>query len=321
MQKSCFLTKTFTIAILLLEVSSFTPVKRNRMLQQRQTLSSNSVMATFMSNNEFRGQSRIEGNQRQPTIQELSVIDEMITKLSNAKPYELPSSVQRAFRVVSSPRFFLRIAERADQEKNAIEKEKLSALASNLVATLEAVVSTTEDKLDENAKYLERVVKAAAEPDSGEFLVPLLPQRIDAMRKEFNKLDDRLLDEGFLITVDSWINKSYKDGMDLMVGILQKVLQLHASRKIAQSLVSRSEKSSEARKLFIEMLETDAENWGSIFREKVREGLKPEQMISEIQSNIETIVFSLETGSMSQWVLAEYLKEMIATVEKIRDET
>ena len=61
----------------------------------------------------LRNRSGLEGNQRQPTANELSIMDEMITKLAEAKPYELPNAVRRAFRVCSSPRFFMRIAERA----------------------------------------------------------------------------------------------------------------------------------------------------------------------------------------------------------------
>ena len=92
-----------------------------------------------------------------------------------------------ALRVISSPQFFLRIASVADAAKDEAQKEKLSALASNLVATLEAVVETTEEQLDERAKEVENVVKAAAEPDSGEFLVPLSAERSAAMRKHIPK--------------------------------------------------------------------------------------------------------------------------------------
>lgn len=38
-------------------------------------------------------QSRLEGNTREPTAEELAIIDEMITKLADAKPYELPNAV------------------------------------------------------------------------------------------------------------------------------------------------------------------------------------------------------------------------------------
>ena len=137
----------------------------------------------------------------------------MITKLSNAKPYELPNAVRRAFRVISSPQFFMRIAERTDAATDETEKEKLGALASNLVSTLEAVVETTEETLDERAKEVEAVLRAAAEPESGEFLVPLLPEQVQGMRKVVEGLEPSSLDEGFLSTVDAFMMKSHQDGM------------------------------------------------------------------------------------------------------------
>jgi hypothetical protein len=274
-------------------------------------------VACFVSRGNNSGRSRIEGNQREPSQEELNAMDEMITKLANAKPYELPNAVQRAFRVVSSPKFFLRIAELADNAKQDIEKKKLAALASNLISTLEAVVSTTEDKLDETSKDVEKVVKAAAEPDSGEFLVPLLPERIQSMREEFYNLDDNQLNERFLSTVDSWMNKSYKDGMDLMVGILQKVLQMYAGRKIAQVLSREADISRPSRKLLVELLNADADMWDGLIRGGIQNGITAEQLQSEVQSSMETIVFSLEAGSLSQRVQAEYLKEISKRVELI----
>ena len=134
----------------------------------------------------------------------------MITKMSDAKPYELPNAVSRAMRVVSSPQFFLRIAERADGTSDPEEKEKLGAFADNLVNTIRAVVSVTEDSLNERAADVERVVKAASEPESGEFLVPLSVDRIDAMRVEMEGLEAEDLNEGFLSTIDSWMNKAHQ---------------------------------------------------------------------------------------------------------------
>jgi len=157
--------------------------------------------------------SGIEGNQREPSQKEKESMDEMITKLADAKPYELPNAVRSAFRVVSSPQFFLRIAERTDAVTDPDEKEKLAALASNLVSTLNVVVETTEETLDERAKEVERILKAAAEPETGEFLVPLLPEQVQGMRKVVEDLEPSSLDEGFLSTVDAFMNKSHKDGM------------------------------------------------------------------------------------------------------------
>lgn len=266
--------------------------------------------------------SRLEGNQREPTPQELAVMDEMIEKLADAKPYELPNAVRRAFRVCSSPQFFMRIAEAADKAVTSDEKEKLSALASNLVACLDAVVSTTEDQLDERAKEVEKVVKAAAEPDSGEFLVPLSIARIEAMRQAIKKLEPSSLDEGFLATLDAWSNKSFEDGMDGMVTILQKVLQLYAGlqMKRQREIVRGQAETTPVAEVFDILLDVDSDSWENAARQEMKEkDIKTSALVSEIQRTMETIVLNLDTGSMAQRIQAEYLKEMVSRVENIEN--
>lgn len=285
--------------------------------------------------------SRLEGNRREPTLAEISAMDDMITKLANAKAYELPNAVSRAIRVVSSPRFFMRIAERADMTTDEVEKEKLSTLATNLVSTLEAVVSTTEDRLDERAKDVETVVKAAAEPESGEFLVPLTTNRIDAMRVALSNLDPSSLDEGFLSTVDAWMNKSHQDGMDGMVEILQKVLQIYAGSEIsraratlqanvgaavsgesqekADAIIEEEGKSGlkPAAALLEKLMEIDTDMWDTELKRKLSaEGdVSPKSLIGEVQRTIEGVVLGLENGSMAQRVQAEFLRELVARIE------
>lgn len=217
-------------------------------------------------------------------------------------------------RVISSPRFFMRIAERSDSATDDKEREKLSALAANLVNTLEAVVETTEETLDERAKDVENVVKAAAEPDSGEFLVPLLPERVNAMRKQLEQLDESSLDEGFLSTVDAWMNKSHQDGMDLMVGILQKVLQMYAGTQIlrARKAQDNSATTDEANQ-FDKLLEMDTDAWDVEIKNKSKEELSA--LTKEVQKTMESVVLGLENGSMAQQVQAEYLRELVTRIE------
>jgi len=272
-----------------------------------------------------RRSSRLEGNQRPPTEEELKVMDEMIEKLADAQVFELPNAVQRAFRVISSPQFFLRIASRQDQAATDEERQRLESLASNLISTLEAVVSTTEDKLDERAKEVEAVVKAAAEPESGEFMVPLLPERVEAMRNKLLKLDPSSLDEGFLSTLDAWMNKSHKDGMDLMVGILQKVLQMYAGISITRVRQQQQPQSNDGdsddddaaaargEAVFDKLLETDAESWQRVLDKTDPASL--EQAEIAVKKAMEGIVLSLEAGSMAQQVQAEYLQEMAKLIE------
>lgn len=268
----------------------------------------------FVPSLNMSSRSRLQGNQREPTQQELAIMDEMIDKLANAKPYELPNAVRRAFRVVSSPQFFLRIASRTDNATSDEEKAKLAALASNLVSTLDVVVETTEEQLDERAAQVQKVVAAAAEPDSGEFLVPLLPERIQAMRSELTKLEEAYLDEGFLSTLDAWMNKSQQDGMDLMVGILQKVLQMYAGLQIARSRERKMdyEKDNAAEQLFSSLLEQDAEAWDATIRAS---SASSADLMKAVQRTTEKIVLQLEAGSMSQRVQAEYLQELMKRIE------
>ena len=292
-------------------------------------------------------QSGLEGNRREPSAQEISIMDDMITKLSQAKPYELPNAVSKAIRVVSSPRFFMRIAERADMASSAVEKEQLSTLATNLVATLEAVVETAEDKMEDRASLLESIVKAAAEPESGEFLVPLTPERLKAMKSTLLKTESMDLDEGFLSTVDAWMNKSHLDGMDGMVDILRIVLQMYAGTAISRARLELStnvgaqvsgENTAMAAKvlaeqsalqktpasLFLEELldANDTNMWNVMITQEFSKegGVSSKSLMGEVQQTMEAIVLGLQNGSMAQQVQAEYLRELVSRIEAIEQQ-
>lgn len=289
--------------------------------------------------------SRFGGNQRAPTVQEISIMDDMITKLMEAKPYELPNAVSKAIRVISSPRFFIRIAERSDMTNDPIEKEKLSTLANNIVTTMDAVVSTAQEKLDDRAKNVEEVVKAAAEPDSGEFLVPLSADRIAAMKARLEKINPADLDEGFLTTIDTWMNKAHEDGLDGMVGILQKVLQMYAGGAIkrarlelqasvgaavtgegqakANEMVAKQEASDpKPEATFMDkLLGMDTDIWDKEIRSifsNGNSGVTVSSLTGEIQRTMEAVILGLENGSMVQRVQAEYLKELLTRVESVK---
>lgn len=280
--------------------------------------------------------------QREPSAADLSVIDDMISKLSEAKPYELPNAVSRAIRVVSSPQFFLRIAERADEASDPMEKEKLSALAENLVNTIQAVVSMTEESLDERAKDVERVVKAASEPESGEFLVPLRKERVDAMRMVMEELDEADLNEGFLSTIDAWMNKAHQDGMDGMVTIMQKALQIYAGTAISRARIqlqanvgaalvgedqaaadaaaADKESSESAASALLETLfHVDTDEWDAEISKGIAEAddVSKDALVGEVQKTMEGVILGLENGSMVQRVQAEFLRELVTRIEAV----
>jgi hypothetical protein len=288
-----------------------------------------------------RRRSRLEGNQREATPREIAVMDDMITKLMYAKPYELPGSVSRAFRVVSTPRFFLRIAERVDMATSEEERLLLKTLADNITSTLAAVVSTAQDKLDECAEVVETIVTAAAEPDSGEFLVPLSQDRFQSMQNALKRVDPSALNEGFLSTVDAYMNKSMQDGLDGMVAILQKVLQLYAGTQISrartqlQSNVAAALRAGQQQPptdqdssssppaaaavvtLFEDLLQMDSDQWDAELQRRMASEVSKSALMGEVQRTIEGVVLGLESGSMAQRVQAEYLRELSTRIEAV----
>jgi hypothetical protein len=320
--------KFCTAAVLFLSLivpsaTAFLSQQQQQQQQRRNVVNNNNVYreekttTTATSSRLFqqrKGKSLIEGNQREPSEQEKQLMDEMITKLADAKPYELPNAVRRAFRVVSSPQFFLRIAERTDDAIEEIEKEKLAALASNLVSTLEVVVETTEETLDERAKEVEQVLKAAADLETGEFLVPLLPEQVQRMRNVVENLEPYSLDEGFLSTVDAFMNKSHQDGMDGMVEILQKCLQQYSGVSIlrarnnqqqqqdkesssssasSSSTTTATATTTAASELFEKLLTIDTEIWDEEIQKGVSSisDMSTQKLINEIQKTMVSFCF------------------------------
>lgn len=296
------------------------------------------ALTSHNDDDQSRRQSRLEGMQRRPTPTDIAVIDDMITKLGNAKPYELPAAVAPAIRVVSSPQFFLRIAERADAS-DPQERAKLGALADNLVNTIQAVVSMAEDGMADRQRDVEKVVKAASEPDSGEFLVPLTDDRVDAMRSELEGLEPEDLNEGFLSTIDAWVNKASQDGMDGMVIILQRVLQIYAGTAISRArirlqanvgaalvgedqavvdaIVKKGGESATSA-LLDRLLHVDTDKWNDEIKNGMKESeVTKDALIGEVQKTMEGVILGLENGSMSQRVQAEFLRELVTRIEAV----
>jgi hypothetical protein len=67
------------------------------------------------------------------------------------------------------------------------------------------------------------VVSACAEPGTGEFLLPLAPERHANLRQYMRIHYSACEAAGFLATLQAWVRKSAADNLDGMVVVLQKV--------------------------------------------------------------------------------------------------
>eukprot|EP00903_Cladosiphon_okamuranus_P010421 g9857.t1 len=159
-------------------------------------------------------------------------MDTIINDLKEAPDVDvLTLKVSKCVQTVAQPAFFLRLAELAEGEQDAKQRAVLEQLAIQVTAVLQKLVEFAEEKMDDSSSLLQIVVTSAAEKN-GEFLVPLSEERLTALRQSI-KIHRDQLDNNFLATVQAWMEKSSKEeGMEGMVVILQKILQMYASQEI-----------------------------------------------------------------------------------------
>jgi len=224
--------------------------------------------------------------------------------------YEMPNIVAANIKAVSQPSFFIKIAERAD-EADEEGKEKLSALADNVVATLEAVMARTEEKMDDASELVQTLLSSAAE-ENGEFDVPLKPERVAFMRAKV-KEQRELIDEGILATVFAYMKKANEDQLDGLVLILQKLLQLWA----AEELVAAGPGNEVLERLLL----AEESEWDGLLQEAVAAGeTDTESMQSAVQSCVERVVLQQASGSHGQRVQAEFLRELLSRLKNTPEE-
>lgn len=249
------------------------------------------------------------GNANMPSQAEY---DALIGEMLETAPYELPSIVSRSLKVVSSPSFFVRIAELNDQARSNEEKNKLAALADTVMTTLDVIVRRTEEQADTSAETLQSILAVAAEED-GEFLVPLSAAKALALRAAVLERMP-VLDDSFLSTVNAWMRKSEETGLSGMVTILQNVLQQYASTSLMKNpSLTATSKPETAADLLDKIMATDPATWDAAIASELGSDdavCDTESLLGEVQLRIETTVLAQGAGSASQQVQAEYLREL-----------
>jgi len=272
------------------------------------------------------------------------VDDGLIYELAECAAFDLPAKVRQpgVLRAVGRPQFFLRIAEICDDCPEG-DREKLAALADNLASTLAVIVESAEEKLDDASDVLQTIVVAAAE-DDGEFLVPLSAERFAALQEAVDaRVVDGSLGESVLSTVDAWAKKADDDGLDGMVAILRKVLQLYAARALRFDAKLAAEQLAQmmppdaadkvdlsgdapalhpdyeaAAELYGAVLRADADAWAPTLNAALNGdgAVKKRNVLAIVQAQIERVVLLQENGSFSQRVQAEFLRELVQQVER-----
>jgi len=191
---------------------------------------------------------------------------------------------------------WIRIASRSDAAKKQEEKDAFMELAGKCMKLIETMVMKTESTIQENSKALESIVAVAADPETGEFSVPLSSESVARMRVAIN---GATVDEQMLNTVYAWIRKSNEDKLDGMVHILQHLLQCYAAREL----------DTGSTPLDI-IIGAPAADWAKKFDAVIEGGFGEAAFTQDLQKRMEGVVLNLPNGSYAQRVQAEYLKEV-----------
>ena len=184
---------------------------------------------------------------------------------------------------------------------------------------VDAMVRKTNAQLTDSAAVLQEILRAGADERTGEWKLPLAADKVEAMRAALEKKADSV-DEALLSNCFSWMRKASDDELDGMVTILQKVLQLYASRALvlSEGAGANSTGGGGAEMTLSELLKVDEAKWASILRKKVQDGeISEVSFLESLQRKMESVVLGLSSGSYAQRVQAEYLKELESRAKEV----
>lgn len=201
-------------------------------------------------------------------------------------------------------KFWLRLAARTDTAPDDAVKEQLRSMAAVIMQIVNELVSASEKQLEESSSILQDILISGADA-KGEWEVPLPKPQLEAMEKAIAASGDKL-DEAVLSNAFAWMRKANDDGLDGMVALIQKVLQLYAARQLKKE-------GSEAQEdqVLNKMLDAGEEQWEATLEQALEAGECSEVSFMEtLQRRMEGTVLSLKSGSYAQRVQAEFLKEL-----------
>ena len=282
--------------------------------------------------------SRFANNNPSPTLSEIATIDGVIEEFlglvsgaGGVNEGEVTELIGRNVKVVSNPRFFVRIAERCDRvggggaegdedEDEDSEGARLRAVAEMVERGLGGLVKGAEGEFERSGNTLLGVLRPLADEGTGEFAFPLPGAKLEVLRGSIRRLHTRgKLDETLMQTIDNWGKKASDDGLDGMVGLLGSVARTVAGVSVYGFLTGRGGVGDgRGREVLKEIVRVEPEEWDGILSEH-EDGKVMEEILGEIQVIIERQVLGgMDTGSVKQRVIAEFLGGVVERVNDVK---
>ena len=244
----------------------------------------------------------------------------LINKLRSANAAQLPALLGDNMGAVDQ-RLFLRLAELSDAASDDAERNAISQLASTVATVVEDLLNQAEQQLDADAQNAQALLQAAASA-SGEFDVPIPPERAEAVRAA---VQQRLgaLDEGFVATVSAYMKKAGDDNMEGLVELLREVLQIFAAEKLLATIEASLAADDALRGALTAILRAPSASWDAELRAQLLgedASVGVTQFLGALQDKMGEVVLGMPSGSQVQGILAEYLSELTTAARKIAAE-
>nr|POE59781.1 hypothetical protein CFP56_74055 [Quercus suber] len=186
-------------------------------------------------------------------------------------------------------------------------KKDYEELATSVMSIVDCLVHKTKEKIESSTDVLKEILKPVVDEVEEVRWPPRDPEALKLMEKEINQREQEgQLDEGLLSEVNAQLRQAKEDvdkpGLEAM---LQKVLQLYASRVLSKR--SNAKKAPE-------------EEWNKLLINGMTVGkgdISPDEFYAVIKKQIERTLIRTEGGSYQQRVFTEYLKGIQSRAEEI----
>lgn len=249
-------------------------------------------------------------------------IDRLIDLLRHANPQEVQQIVGENI-LAFNEGFWIRLAARTDTCKSDDDKKDYEELALSVMSIVDRLVHKTNEKIESSTDVLKGILKPVVDEKEEISWPPRDPEALKAMEEEVMQMEQEgQLDEGFLSEVNAQLRQA-KEDVDKpgLVAMLQKVLQLYASRVLSKrSYAKRGNEVLKAEEFLEVLIKAPEEEWNKLLLDGMTIGkgdVSPEDLYAVIKKRIERTLIRTEGGSYQQRVLTEYLKGIQSRAEEI----
>uniref|UniRef100_A0A2N9GX17 Uncharacterized protein n=1 Tax=Fagus sylvatica TaxID=28930 RepID=A0A2N9GX17_FAGSY len=208
------------------------------------------------------------------------------------------------------------------RDANPNEKD-YEELAISVMSIVDRLVHKTNEKIESATDVLKEILKPVVAEAEEVPWPPRDPEALKLMEKEINQREQEgQLDEGFLSEVNAQLRQAKEDGdKPGLEAMLQKVLQLYASRVLSKrSYAKKGEEVLKAEQFLEAIIKAPEEEWNKLLINGLTVGkgeISPEEFYAVIKKRIERTLIRTEGGSYQQRVLTEYLKGIQSRAEEV----